>query len=368
MDKTINVLFVLPNIIQGNGVFAFCWNYLRYINYQHLRISIVTINRNPSSDFLKFCSEKQISIYFLPDPWEKGYFKHWKSVKQFFKEHHNFSIVHCNVPNYGFFYLRQSKKYGIPVRILHSHNTKGSDVFWKRGINDIGLSLSRRYATQYFACSQAAGIFAFKRRPFTVIHNAVDQKTFIFSSDAKISLREKLGIPQDAFVIGFVGRLDKQKNPLFLIQIFKQWTQTHVNSFCVLVGSGPMLSELQNEFEKAGLLDRVRFVGVVPNVSLWYSVFDVFVLPSLFEGLALSGVEAQSVGIPCVFSSGSSSEILFKKNSSIINLSAGPDVWCREIENVVKLPNETIPGKNNYDIRAETIKLDDIYTNSLKKN
>jgi len=367
MNKPINLLFILPNIIQGNGVFSFCWNYLRFISNDDFAVSVVTIDREPSLAFCDFCKVKNIPLYLLPDPWRIGYQKHRQSVVRFFKKHHDFTIAHCNIPNYGFFYLHEAKKYGIPIRILHSHNTESSDVFWKKEINKAGSLLTRRFATDYFACSNAAGVFAFKKKPFTIVHNAVDQSRFSYSANARDDIRNKLRIPKSAFVVGFVGRLDIQKNPLFLISIFYSWIKSNPNSYCVIVGNGPMLLAVKKKVEENGLSDRVLFAGVVQDASPWYSAFDVFVLPSLFEGLVLSGIEAQSVGVPCVFSSGSSSELLFKKNAAIIGLKEGPSLWCEEIQKVLTMPNEIIPENDTYDIRKEAIKLCHKYIELTKK-
>jgi glycosyltransferase involved in cell wall biosynthesis len=361
----MKILYVLPSVIEGNGVLTFCWNYLRNMP-KEVTPSVLSIDDRPSREFLDFCHAKNISIDLLPNPTKIGFVKFKRCVANYFRQNHDFDIVHCNVPNYGFIFLKEARKNGIKVRIFHSHNTRSSDSKLKKIPNRLGMIATRKEANVYFACSEVAGRFAFGKKPFFFIPNAIDQTLFRYSKESRETIRKVYGINEKSFVIGFVGRLANQKNPLFLLNVFSQYHAKRPDSFLFILGDGPLRGKMEQKINKLSLTDFVIFAGSKPDASMFYSAFDVFLLPSLFEGLPFSGVEVQTTGIPCIFSTGSNQQLIFRNNAELLPLSEGPSKWSDEIENIAKANGEYIKGKNQFNIVEQSQSIVEIYKSILQ--
>lgn len=153
--------------------------------------------------------------------------KYLKALEKLFKEN-KYRIVHSNINTLSVFPLYAAKKAGVPVRISHSHSTS-SRREWKRNlIKNILRPFSKKYATDYFACSELAGRYLFGNKAFNngevkIIHNAIDVDKFKFDEKARKSLRKELDIKDSTVVVGHVGRFVKTKNHTFLINVFKEY-------------------------------------------------------------------------------------------------------------------------------------------------
>ena len=197
--------------------------------------------------------------------------------------------------------------FGIPIRIMHSHNA-GDEI--KIGaarriliaFNKLLLSMS---ATHLFACSTEAGKWMFGNRPFTVINNAIDCRQFRFSLERRNQLRCELGL-EDAFVLAHVGRFTYQKNHAFLIEVFASFAKRNPDAVLILIGDAvddrSFLDDAKLKVRKLGIEDRVRFLGMRSDVSELMQAADCFLLPSRFEGLGIVAIEAQAAGLPCLVS------------------------------------------------------------------
>ena len=166
---------------------------------------------------------------------------------------------------------------------------------------------SKRYATDYFACSELAGRYLFGNKTFDqgkvkIIHNAIDLDKFKFDPDARKKLRKELGIDDETIVIGHVGRFVQTKNHHFLVYAFKKYHNKNPNTKLLLIGTGPLEEKIKAQVKKLNLEDSVLFLGQRNDTNKLYSVMDIFCLPSLYEGLPVAGIEAQAAGLPCVYS------------------------------------------------------------------
>lgn len=224
------------------------------------------------------------------------------------------------------FDLYEAYQCRIPRRITHCHNCapqpRLKQITLKRAVN--------RYVTHPAACSQASGNMLYDRS-FTVIRNCIDCDRFQFSAEARKRLRTKLAIAEDTLVVGHVGRFSKQKNQGRLIRIFMKVLETEPKACLLLCGDGETLDQCKHTVEKLHLQDNVIFTGETDKPEDFYSVMDVFVLPSLFEGLPLVGVEAQANGLPCVFSDTITTETGITEDCRFVPLTAGDDVWAGAI-------------------------------------
>lgn len=216
---------------------------------------------------------------------------------------HGWKIVHSHMNALSLFSLRAAKRAGVPVRIAHSHSTSGKGEHVKNAVKTVLKTQANRYPTHRFACSKYAGEWLFgKGSDFEVMYNAIDLTRFRFDAEARAKARTDLGLMGEQFVIGHVGRFMAQKNHSFLIDAFAEVAKRRKDVVLLLVGAGEAKASVERSVAERGLADRVKFLGQRSDITDIYAAFDVFVLPSLYEGLGLVGVEAQRSGLPCLLS------------------------------------------------------------------
>ena len=170
----------------------------------------------------------------------------------------------------------------------------------------------------------------------TVIPNAIQTKSFAYDPEARMQLREELGIAQDMFVIGHVGRFKHQKNHRFMLAVFKEFLSTKPHSVLLLIGEGPNQEEMQKLADELGIAEGVIFTGVRKDIDKLYSVMDVFCLPSYYEGMPIVAWEAQCNGLPCLFSEQITREALFAENVRFIPLSE-TEAWVDAIQDAERI-------------------------------
>ena len=164
------------------------------------------------------------------------------------------------------------------------------------------------FATHWLACGEAAaingwGADAVKKDKVTILPNAIDPERFKFCESARREIRAKYGIADDDFIIGHVGRFFPEKNHKFIVELFSEYSQNHSNCKLLLVGNGPLQTEIQNQVKQKGIEDRVIFAGLQKDVVGFYSAMDVLLLPSTREAFPMTLIEAQYNGLPCIVSS-----------------------------------------------------------------
>lgn len=265
-----------------------------------------------------------------------------------------------------------AKKAGVRVRIAHSHNTKCAGVFRNltHFINKHRLKLC---ATDFFACSNAAGEWMFPSKSWKngkVINNGIESSLYSFNLHKRIQMKKILGI-DNVFVIGYVGRFEEQKNMLFTCEIFKTLCARYDDINLLLVGEGSLHKEMNEFLKKAKLMDRVIYTGVVENVQDYLQAMDIFVLPSLFEGLGIVAVEAQASGLNTLLSDKVPVEAFVTSLAHALPIDKGPKPWADMIE---KLRNKNSDRENTreqiikagYDITESTKVLEDYYINCIE--
>ena len=204
-------------------------------------------------------------------------------------------------------FIRQFyKKYDIKHLITHAHTTKYSDNP-KNALRNRMMCLGlKKSATDYFACSKAAGEFYYGKEAVAnglvkVIPNAIDLEKYKFNQAIREKIRKSLNI-EDKFVVGHIGRMAPPKNQKFLLQIFKKVKKERTNSILLMIGNGPLKKEIESEIKRLNLQDSVILLGVRNDVPNLLMAMDVFVLPSLSEGLGIVAMEAQASGLKCILS------------------------------------------------------------------
>lgn len=260
--------------------------------------------------------------------------------------------VYVNTMNgMGFLYSQSAKKSGVPTRVVHSHNSAlgSGQAAAKVVMHNLGKAAFGRSATACIACSAAAGRHLFGSREFVVMNNGIDTGRFAFDPAARIAVRESFGIPVDALLFGSVGKLAEVKNPLFQIRTFAEILRLEPSAYYLMVGEGDMEARVKQLVCELGLKGRVITPGYFPDPAPVYSALDCFLMPSLFEGLAMSCVEAQAAGCPILCSTALPAEAHVTNLEHILPLNDGEAKWA---ETAVALLKEC-SDRSSYAIKVK---------------
>lgn len=258
------------------------------------------------------------------------------------RQHYDCVHIHSDISFKVYPFLKAAKAAGVNKIIVHSHASSIDGKY--RRIKNVLHHHYKRYisenATELVSCSDVAAQWMFdndKQNDVKIINNGIDLQKFAFNPAVRKRVRQELKLQDDEFVIGHVGRMAYQKNHKFLVQVFSEFHKRHPNSKLLLVGEGPLKSEIQAEVEQLSLQDAVIFYGISNNVSDLYQAMDVFALPSRFEGLPISGVEAQASGMPVIFADTITKEAAITNNCQFVPI-VGDDVilkWVNQLSNFI---------------------------------
>ena len=367
-EKPIIIAQVMGKWV-GGGVESVIMNYYRHLDHSKVQFDFIC---DEDSTRIPYDEIKKLGGRVFLVPKYQNLPKYLKALEKLFKEN-KYRIVHANINTLSVFPLYAAKKAGVPIRISHSHSTSNPKE-WKRNlIKNILRPFSKRYATDYFACSELAGRYLFGNKAFDrgevkIIHNAIDVDKFKFDEAARKKLRQEFGIKDSTVVIGHVGRFVQQKNHTFLVDVFKEYHKKNPDSKLLLVGSGPLEDEIKKKVERLDLEDSVLFLGQRDDINKLYSVMDVFCLPSLYEGLPVVGIEAQATGLPTIFSNRISKEVIVSSYAKIVSIQ--DTGFC--IEKINKT-TRSIKKQRSYatvfeymDINNEVSTLEKIYCRPIK--
>lgn len=241
--------------------------------------------------------------------------------------------------------LRLARRYGLRRRIIHAHNSRnmfdGATGAVKGLLHRVHRRAVRSLATDYWACSTGAAHYFFPAHVldsprFRLVRNAVDPATYRFRPDVRRRVRRELGVPDATTVLGFVGRLEYQKNPQFLIRVFSEYHKRDPQSVLVVAGDGELRDECQSLCQTLGVVPFVRFLGSRGDVPALYQAMDALLLPSRFEGLPVVLVEAQTAGLPCLASDTITPDTRFTDSLRFLSLAADLKSWARELGELLR--------------------------------
>ncbi len=316
----------------GGGVESIVMNYYRNIDREKIQFDFIC---DEDSTNIPYEEIKKLGGRVILVPPYQCLFKYIKKLKKVFKEN-KYKIVHSHISTLSVFPLYVAKKLEIPVRISHSHSTTSRSEWKKNIMKQILRLFSKVYATHYFCCSELAGRWQFGNKVYDedkvyLLNNAIDVDKFKYNEEIRKIKRKELKINDDTLVIGHIGRFVTVKNHEFLIDIFSEIHKQCNNSILVLVGQGPLEEKIKNKIRTLNLNESVIFLGQRNDVNELYQVFDVFVLPSLYEGLPVVGVEAQASGLLCILSDNMTKETKILDSTTFLDLNLSADVWSKEI-------------------------------------
>lgn len=362
--EPVRVLHVLTGLSTG-GAESFIMNMYRNMDREKVQFDfLLRSDENVYRDELEQMGSRVYTTASFP----RNFIKNAFQTERFFREHrYDIIHVHANALLYTFA-LSSAKRNGVSCRIIHSHNAAMAHMELLP-IHTFNKKRIGKLATDFFACSEDAGKWMFPG-DFSVIHNAIDLNTYAYSPEKRTQVRTQLGIPKDAFVIGHIGRFVKQKNHAFLIETFHEVLQSKPEARLLLVGDGELRPEMEEKVEKLRIADRVIFLGTRKDAADIINAFDLFVFPSLYEGLSIAALEAQANGLTIICSGAIPNQILFGNNAKKILLSEGPGTWAKHIlcADSTRRDMKMELSEMGFDIQEEAKKMQDFYTSKACRN
>lgn len=350
----------------GGGVEAVVMNYYRNIDRSRIQFDFICDGDSTNIPYEEI--EKLGGKVILIPPYQK-IFKYHKVLKKVLKEG-NYRIVHSHINTLSVFSLFAAKCAGVPVRIAHSHSTTNKKEKKKNFLKQILRPFSKMFATNYMCCSELAGRWLFGNREYDkgnvyLLNNAIDLDKFQYNEKTRKIKRKELNISDDTLVVGHVGRFVEQKNHRFLIDIFNELHNKKNNSILLLAGQGPLMNEIKDKVKTLGLENNVMFLGQRNDINELYQVFDVFCLPSLYEGLPVVGVEAQATGLLCVFSDDMTKETKVIESTKFLSLDLNAKEWfsilLKKLDNFKRKDTKEEIRKNGFDIHKECKMMEKYY-------
>ena len=362
--KKIKVCHIVCGLKSG-GVETVIYNYCKEIGNEKFEWFFL-YQHAPSLKNIKEFESLNFKLHRLPSK-VKHPIKNYIETKKYFREN-KIDIVHCHMTLMNFIPLIAAKKLGIKTRISHSHNADArKKPFVVKKIENVLKKISIKNATKLMACGDDAGKYMYGTKSFYVLNNAVDLRKFEMSTNTRINERQKLKINDETIVLGHIGRFVEQKNHIFLLNLLKEILKDKKNIKLILVGDGEERKKIEDMAVSMKIKDNIIFTGIMEDTARMYNVFDIFLLPSLWEGLPVVALEAQASGLKCIFANTVDKNVIIdNENAELLELNL--KVWKEKIIELIdskaylqRRTNEKKFVERNLEIRNEALKLKKIY-------
>ena len=364
IDKT-QILVIIPTFNSCGGMESFIMNYYRHMDHSKVQLDFLTHNVTDNF-YINEVNRYGSRVYRLPT-FSISSLKEIQNLYEEILNNKKYDVVHCNMANAAFLYLKIAKKHNIPLRILHSHQDKAADTISHSIRNYPLLKIGKKYANLFLACSKNAGDFLFKNDEYIILNNAIDYSKYPFDEKFRRKMRKELNISSSTIVIGHTGRLCPQKNQSFLLKIVSHLIRNNNDILLLLIGDGQDEQLLKNQVKELNIQNNVMFLGSRNDVNDLLQAMDVFVFPSIYEGLGISVLESQANGLPTICSNGVPLEANISGDLIYMDLDDPIDKWANVIQNNLsrKLKVKLSP---TYDIYRQANILENIYLNRGDKN
>lgn len=328
-------------------------NYYRKLDHKRVQFDFLYFDDN-GQNYKKEIAQLGGKVYRISKPAISR--KSHKEINEFFERHYGeFTAIHCHPVWAPAVFAPIARKNGIQHVIAHSHLNKCSENLFSAFRNYLMIRLAKPFVTEYMACSEEAkGVFPFvSKKNVTILNNAIDTDRFCYSEQSRKEVRKALGISDDTVLVGHVGRLVPMKNHEFLLRIFSEYRKIQVNSKLLLLGDGPLLQSINSKIKELELDESVILLKSRSDVQRFYSAMDIFVLPSLYEGLGVVLLEAQASGLNCIASDVVPDEAAVSGRLVYISLKSTPREWAVMIENILERDSS---NRSENNVRKEFIK------------
>ena len=354
----------------GGGVEAVVMNYYKNIDRNKIQFDFICDDDSTNIPYEEI--EKLGGKVIIVPPYQK-LIKFHKEFKRICKEN-NYKIVHSNANVLSVFPLFAAKYAGVPVRIAHSHSTTNRTEWKKNLLKQVLKPFSKVFANTYFACTEHAGRWLFGNKAFDkgkvlVVNNGIDVDSYSFNEKVRKEKRNELKLKDTDIVIGHIGRFVKQKNHEFLIDIFNELYKENNNYKLMLIGQGPLQDEMKQKVKDLGIEAAVMFLGQKNDANKYYQAMDLFLFPSLYEGLGMVFVEAQSAALPSVASTEVPVIAQVSDRACFIGLDQPIKVWTDKIKEVINQERKVDLKRvkdAGYDIVTEANKIQQKYIDLTK--
>lgn len=366
MKQTIRVLHVVTYMGRG-GLETMLMNYYRHIDRTKVQFDFL-VHRDFEADYDREINELGGKIYHVSKliPWSR---KYKQELKCFFKDHPKYRIVHVHQDCLSSVALKCAEECGIPVRIAHSHSSSANRNF-KYYIKKHYMKFIPKYATDLVACGKQAGDWMFGGSPYRIVRNAIDINKYSYDDEKAKAKRKKLEFDNE-FIVGHVGQFRQEKNHIFLLRIMNELLKKRKDAKLLLVGDGEGRKEIVKKAKEYGIAENVVLLGNRNDVNELMQVMNVFVLPSLYEGVPLVLIEAQASGLPCVISDRVSKEsIIVDSLVDVKQLSQSESEWADLVLTKVNHSKKDYSSEMReagYDIITSSQLLQDFYLSKFKE-
>lgn len=329
----INIFYMVHSLTSG-GIEKFSINLFKYIDKNNIKIDFITKMDRPEffDNELKRMGGTKIPLI---KPNENKIMILLRMIRLIRSKKYDIFYFNLSKPTDVWKYPLVCKLMGCDNIVIHSHNSSTDSSI--SILNNISRYFINKISRDRFACSPLAAKWMFgkkieKEHDYVYVKNGIDVDKYNVNKTIRARMRSVLGISNETVVIGHIGRFEKQKNHYFLINILKKMIDSNQDVFMILIGTGSLEKDIKKRAKELNIYNYIYFAGEQSNINDWLQVFDIFVLPSLYEGLPVVGIEAQASGLQCLFSNNITVDVNITGNCTFLPLNI--DDWIYEINKV----------------------------------
>lgn len=357
-------------IMNRGGAETMVMNYYRAIDRTKVQFDFL-VHRNERGAYEDEIEAMGGKIYRMCPIYPQNFIKYKRMLKEFFDKHNEYSIIHSHMSELGYFAFIEAEKHGIPLRICHAHSSPNKKNL-KMLVRNYFKKNMMSHITHMFACGEKAGKWLYGKEnteKVIVLKNAIDAKKYIYNKNIDNEVRYEFGL-QNQFIVGHVGTFKEAKNHYFIIDVFREIIKFRENAVLLLVGDGELRPQIEKYVSDHCLNKKVIFAGSRSDIYRIVQCFDIFIFPSLWEGLPVSMIEAQAGGTMCFISNTMPSECCVTPNTRIISLEKAADYWAaciiKESSHLVKQSMYDRIVEAGYDIYENAKWLQEFYMSGGK--
>lgn len=365
----IRILCVFATLNRG-GAESMCMNLYRVIDREKIQFDFVK-HTNEHCSFEDEIESLGGVVYTAPKFNYRNIARYKKWWRVFFSTHPDYRIIHGHYFTISHIYFKIAHEFGV-ITVGHSHSQQANYRSLKFAIKRIMTKWIEKESDYCLACSKAAGEYLFPHKEYYVLHNAIDSAAYTYDPVKGAEVREELGINDNQIIIGVCGSFTVPKNPMGILQIFDAIHHIRPDTMLLWVGDGDLRPAIENRIEELESKESIILTGMRSDVNRLMQVMDVFILPSLWEGVAVVSIEAQAAGLPCFFSDKVSQECNITDLCHFLPLDQ-PWLWAKEVDSLLR---HNKPRKNTrkeieqagYDAATTAEWLKDFYLKIIDEN
>jgi glycosyltransferase involved in cell wall biosynthesis len=325
--------------LNRGGIQSFVMNIYRKIDRTKVQFDFLLVNSNAKGDFYEEVVSLGGRAYYIC-PRNKSITKNKKELEDFFAAHKEYDTLHYHMSSCSYSLpIDMANKYGYKKIIMHAHSSKQTGRFYHTFFHKLHQPDCLRKATHYLACSDKAAqwLYGTSAQKAVRANNGIETADYVFNQNTREMVRKEWGVNQNEIIVGHVGRFVQPKNHLFLVQIFSEYLKLNPHSKLVLVGDGELFDKCKNKIEELKIEQSVVLLGKRSDVPDVLQGFDLFLMPSYFEGFPVTMMEAQAADLPCVVSSNITREAKVLDAVEYLDLDLGASEWAKHIEGMLEI-------------------------------